>query len=137
MTRVWTAERISWESSVPIFFEKYVLPVLATITTGVVLLNPMKFDWPSRISLFVGVLAFAFLLSHQLHLRNEAIRTGTAPAPKPVEPPSPGETAPSNPPPSRSTQHPRTVQQSSRGANSPNVATGDNNKIEFNSKPEN
>ena len=79
MTGASFGERIWYESSVPVFLEKYVLPVLATVTTGVVFLNPMKFDWPSRTALFIGVLAFAYLLSHQLHLRNEAIRTGTAP----------------------------------------------------------
>ena len=63
----------------PVFLERYVLPVLATVTTALVSLNPMNFDWSSRIALFIGVLAFAYLLSHQLHLRNEAIRTGTAP----------------------------------------------------------
>jgi hypothetical protein len=39
----------------------------------------IKWDWQSRLALFVGITAFAFLLSHQIHLRNEAIRTGTAP----------------------------------------------------------
>jgi hypothetical protein len=79
MTGASFGERIWWESSVPVFLEKYVLPVLATVTTALVFMNPMKFDWSSRIALFIGVLAIAYLLSHQLHLRNEAIRTGTAP----------------------------------------------------------
>ncbi len=79
INRASLVERIWYESSVPIFGEKFVLPVLATIVTAVVVLNPMKWDWQSRLALFVGVTALAFLLSHQMHLRNEAIRTGTAP----------------------------------------------------------
>jgi hypothetical protein len=63
---------------VPVFGEKFILPVLATMVTAVVLLNPMKWDWQSRAALFIGVTAIAFLLSHQIHMRNEAIRTGTA-----------------------------------------------------------
>jgi hypothetical protein len=69
---------------VPVFGEKFILPVLATVLTGIVFLNPMKWDWQSRIALFVGVTALAFLLSHQIHLRNEGIRTGAAPAPAEV-----------------------------------------------------
>jgi hypothetical protein len=53
--------------------------VLATTVTAIVWVNPMKFDMQSRFALFIGVLAFAFLVSHQLHLRSEAIRAGTAP----------------------------------------------------------
>jgi len=81
MNRVSLAERIWYESSVPVFGEKFVLPVLATAVMAIVILNPMKWDWQSRLALFVGITAFAFLLSHQIHLRNEAIRTGTAPTP--------------------------------------------------------
>lgn len=64
----------------PVFGEKFVLPVLATVVTAIALLNPMKWDWQSRVALFVGATALAYLLSHQIHLRNEAIRTGNAPA---------------------------------------------------------
>lgn len=63
----------------PVFGEKFLLPVLATVITAVVLLNPMKWDWQSRVALFVGVTALAFLLSHQIHLRNETIRLGATP----------------------------------------------------------
>lgn len=38
----------------------------------------MRFDWPSRIASFIGLLAFAFVVSHQIHLRNEAIRVGSS-----------------------------------------------------------
>jgi len=39
----------------------------------------MNFDWTQRITLGLAVLLFLFFLAYSLHLRNEAIRTGTAP----------------------------------------------------------
>jgi len=74
------AERIWYQSHVPVFLEKILLPVLATVGSAILVVNPMKFDWQSRVSLFVGLLAIGYFVSHQLHLRNEAIRTGTVPA---------------------------------------------------------
>jgi hypothetical protein len=74
------AERVWYQSHVPIFLEKVVLPVLVTVGAAVLTVNPMKYDWQSRISLFVALLAFGYFVSHQLHLRNEVIRTGTVPA---------------------------------------------------------
>jgi len=38
----------------------------------------MKWDWTSRIALAVALTAFAYLISHQLHLRNETIRSNQA-----------------------------------------------------------
>ena len=61
----------------PVFLEKVVLPVGVALITGLVLINPMKFDWSSRISLFIGVLALGYFVAHQLHLRNEGIRLGS------------------------------------------------------------
>ena len=79
MSRETLAERIWWETDVPVFLEKFILPVLATAVTAVVILNPMKFDIQSRFALAIGVIAFAYLASHQIHLRNEAIRLGPLP----------------------------------------------------------
>lgn len=74
MDRRTFAQTIWWETDVPVFLEKVILPVLATAIGVFVLLNPMKFDWESRIASAVGLLAFGFLISHQLHLRSEAIK---------------------------------------------------------------
>jgi hypothetical protein len=51
----------------PVFLERFILPMLAAIAVGVVLINPMKFDIPQRISLAVAVLAFAYFVGHTLH----------------------------------------------------------------------
>jgi hypothetical protein len=73
------AERIWYQCHVPVFLEKFLLPVLVTVGSAILVVNPMKFDWQSRISLFVGLLAIGYFVSHQLHLRNEALRAGTPP----------------------------------------------------------
>ena len=54
------------------FYEKFVLPVLAASVIPVVILNPLKLDLQSRIASFVAVAAVAFLACHQLDLRNNA-----------------------------------------------------------------
>lgn len=97
MSRETFAEIIWWGTDVPVFLEKFILPVLATAVTALVILNPMKFDTSSRIALAVGLIAFAYLASHQIHLRNEMLRAGsnqTAPQTKPPisSPPAPAPT---------------------------------------------
>jgi hypothetical protein len=79
MSRATFAERIWWETDVPVFFEKFILPFLATSIVVLIWTNPMKFDWPSRIGLCIGLFAFAYVAAHQIHLRNEVIRTGQPP----------------------------------------------------------
>lgn len=80
MSRETFAERIWWETDVPVFFEKFILPLLATSIVVLIWTNPMKFDWPSRIGLCIGLFALAYVAAHQTHLRNEALRIGTPPA---------------------------------------------------------
>jgi hypothetical protein len=102
---------------VPVFSEKFLLPVLAALVGGVVILNPMKWDWQSRVALFVAIAAFAFLLSHQLHLRNEAIRTGSAPTT--ATPPMP------------------TIEQSATESTCSNIVAGKDAKVDCAQKQEN
>jgi hypothetical protein len=40
---------------------------LAAIVFGLVILNPFKFDWQQRISLFIAISAFAYFLAHTVH----------------------------------------------------------------------
>jgi hypothetical protein len=102
----------------PIFLEKFVLPILATAVTSILIINPMKFDWKSRISLFVAIVAFGYFVSHQLHLRNEAIRRTTEVQSGQVSSESGRTSGPA----------------STHGDNSP-ANTGDNNKFEYNNPP--
>ena len=49
------------------FLDRVVLPVLTASLLGVIVLNPLKFDWHQRISLLIAVLAFGYFVAHTLH----------------------------------------------------------------------
>lgn len=51
----------------PLWVERYLLPICAAIVFGLVILNPFKFDWPQRIALLVAISAFAYFLAHTVH----------------------------------------------------------------------
>lgn len=61
----------------PIFAERFILPALAAIAGAVLLTNPMKWDWQSRLAALIALVAIAYLTAHQLHLRNEFHSTRT------------------------------------------------------------
>ena len=84
----------------PIFLERFVLPVLATSVIGVIVLNPFKLDWQLRASLAIGVVAIAYFVGYTVHKKNRTQKTASK----------------------------IIVEQQSSGANSPNIL-GDHNKI--------
>jgi hypothetical protein len=94
---------------VPIFLERFVLPVLAAATITVIALNPLRFDRQQRISLLVAVLAFAYFVGYTIHKNRSGAGQTT---PQAVEIP-------------KKTGDARTT-----GPKSPAV-TGDNNKINY------
>jgi hypothetical protein len=51
---------------------------------GLIILNPLKFDWQQRISLFVAVSAFAYFLAHTVHKPKVSTSTPLAPDPRVV-----------------------------------------------------
>jgi hypothetical protein len=63
----------------PIFLERFLLPVLAAAVMTVIVLNPFKLDRPQRISLLVCVLAGAYFVGHTLYKRNSAPTHGATP----------------------------------------------------------
>ncbi len=72
-----------------IFLEKYVLPILAAITVGVLIINPLKFDLRQRFSLGITVIAFAFFISHSLERSrtddsDEVVEAPSVPSSTPV-----------------------------------------------------
>jgi hypothetical protein len=52
---------------VPIFLERFVLPVLAAVVVGIVVLNPFNLDWPQRASLLGAVICLAYFVGHTVH----------------------------------------------------------------------
>jgi hypothetical protein len=93
---------------VPIWVEKFALPVLGTAIVGLVIFNVLKMDWIQKTGIALGIFGFSLYLSQTLHLFNKA-KTDANPS-QLGEPKKPE------------------VQQSSQGANSPNVA-GDRNIV--------
>jgi hypothetical protein len=60
--------QIHWrESYMPVFLERYVLPILVALVVGVCVFNPWKWDWHQRISLFLGVTFLAYFFSYTSH----------------------------------------------------------------------
>ncbi len=73
-------ERVWYDTSVPVFLERFILPALATVLIGVILLNPFKFDFQQQGALAIAVVALAYFVGHTVHLRNEATKPKVAPA---------------------------------------------------------
>jgi membrane protein implicated in regulation of membrane protease activity len=55
---------------VPIFLERFVLPLLAGLVATVVLANVIQLDWPERIGIFAAVVVAAYLIARFLHRHN-------------------------------------------------------------------
>ena len=61
MDRFPIARRIWYETSVPVFLERFILPVLAAAIVTVIVLNPLKFDWQQQVSLAIAVSCLGLL----------------------------------------------------------------------------
>jgi len=66
-------DNVYGDTYMPIFLERFVLPVLATSVITVILLNPFKWDWRQRTSLFVAVIALAYFVGYSLTKGKPAI----------------------------------------------------------------
>jgi hypothetical protein len=111
--------RIWYETSVPVFLEKFVLPLLAAAFIGVILLNPFKLDWQQQLSLAIAVVALAYFFAHSVHKTNRIqlpAPVGQPQANTPTEPPS-------CPPGTASSTGPATAVGSGNIANSGNCNT--------------
>jgi hypothetical protein len=58
------AGRIWYETSVPVFLERYLLPLAAALTVLVAFTNPMNFDWTQRITGGLALLFAAYFVAH-------------------------------------------------------------------------
>src|SRR5258708_18074214 len=50
----------------PIFLEKFILPILVTLVMGVCVFNPWKWDWHQRVSLLAAAIALAYFVGYTL-----------------------------------------------------------------------
>jgi hypothetical protein len=60
-----------------LWLERYVLSICAATAFGLVFLNPLKLDWPQRISLLVTISAFAYFVAHTIHKPKTSGATGS------------------------------------------------------------
>lgn len=67
----------------PLWVERYILPILTAVVVGLVILNPLKLDWPQRISLLIAVSATAYFLAHTIHNPKASSAASTIVAPDP------------------------------------------------------
>jgi hypothetical protein len=58
----------------PVFLEKYILPVAAALTVLVMVTNPMGLDWNQRISGGLILLFVAYFVAYTVHKSNQARR---------------------------------------------------------------
>jgi hypothetical protein len=94
---------------VPIFLERFILPMLATGVIAVIVLNPFKFDWHQRAGLLLVVAGLAYFVARTVQLEN-----------RPSPPQSKSEESGGS----------STGPASTSGPNSP-ATTGNGNKIEY------
>ena len=63
----------------PVFIERFVLPILATIVMGVCAYNPWKWDWQQRISLGLAAVLLAYFFAYTSYQsKSEAAKTPSA-----------------------------------------------------------
>jgi len=74
MARASLVERIWYETSVPVFLERFMLPALAAVLVAVILLNPFKLDWQQQGSLAIAVVAVAYFVGHTVHKTNRRVQ---------------------------------------------------------------
>lgn len=86
-----TAQKLNWldilnylwhKTCVPIFIERFLLPVLATLVVAVIIVNPMGMDNIQKVTLGLGVICIALFLAQTLHKYNESKETTNEPKPQ-------------------------------------------------------
>ncbi|HXJ10644.1 MAG TPA: hypothetical protein VNH19_00110 [Candidatus Limnocylindrales bacterium] len=123
------------KASVPLFIERFVLPVFAGIVILVAVTNPMRFDVIQRISGTILLISAALFISQTWYKRTVSANppaasqqpsgqnSGDQPSSKQNS--SPSQNSPTSPPQKPPASPP--VSQNSKGQNSPNVNVGGNN----------
>ena len=65
----------------PVFIERFVLPILAAIVMGGCVLNPWKWDWTQRISLILSMIFLAYFFAYTSYQGgSETTKTPVVPA---------------------------------------------------------
>lgn len=67
MDRASLAHRIWFETKVPVYVERFILPILAVIVIVLVMQNSFNLTWDQRVALFLVVAASAYLIATAIH----------------------------------------------------------------------
>jgi hypothetical protein len=59
-------------SAVPVFLERFILPVFAAIVIILAVTNPMEFDKTQRITGAIAIIFLAYFVAHTVHRFNES-----------------------------------------------------------------
>jgi hypothetical protein len=78
------ADRLWHKSQVPIFIERFVLPVFVALVIALAVTNPMGLDIQQRVSGALGLICLAYFLGHTIHKQKSL----PSPAPPVQLPPS-------------------------------------------------
>ncbi len=114
------------DKPVPIFLERFILPVFSGAVVVIAVANPMRWDPIQRTSGAGFIICLALFVSHTVQLRASAkiIESSSQQQSNPQKPDTQQPSPPQKPSPSPP------VQQNSRGANSPNTnIIGNNNTV--------
>lgn len=103
----------------PLFIERFFLPLLGAVIVVFVFNNIYKFDWHQRISLGIGVLTIAYFASYTLHKSSQEKEATETPAA--AAPPSTSGTSPSS----------ASGSQTTKGDHSP-IVQGNGNSVVIN-----
>src|SRR5690349_566406 len=79
MDRASWGERIWYDTSVPVFLERYLLPLAAALTVLIIVTNPMALDWTQRITGGLAVVFIAYFVAHTVH-RSNSLSASLVPA---------------------------------------------------------
>ncbi len=62
----------------PVFLERFILPVLAAALIGIIILNPFKLDVHQQVSLGIAVVALAYFVGHTVYRSNTPVKPLTS-----------------------------------------------------------
>jgi hypothetical protein len=67
--------KIWYEEIVPVFLERFLLAVLATVFAGVVIFNTMQIDGHYRIGIGVVLMGMAYIIGHAVYQSSQKARS--------------------------------------------------------------
>lgn len=74
------SERIWCETSVPVFLEKFILPLFAALVLVLAVTNPINLDWVQRVTGSLAIIFAAYFVAHTVYKKSESDKKPVASA---------------------------------------------------------